>query len=127
MKLTLEREILNDDFTLGRLYLDDEPFCYTVEDAVRDVKIPGRTAIPYGTYKVDITYSNRFQKILPILLDVPNFSGVRIHSGNTAEDTEGCILVGRTRTSNGVGFSREAMSQIMETLQHFDNIEIEII
>jgi hypothetical protein len=75
--------------------------------------------------------SNRFKKILPLLLDVPNFEGVRIHSGNTAEDTEGCILVGLEQTSDGVGRSRDAMAVIMpliaDAIKRGERVELEII
>lgn len=85
MKLKLIRDLFDENFTLGRMYIDDEEFAFTCEDAVRDKKVYGKTAIPKGIYKVRLTFSNRFQKVLPILMDVPNFEGVRIHSGNVAE------------------------------------------
>lgn len=116
MKLVLTRDVKTPAFTLGKMTCGDLQL-FTCEDAVREVKIPRFTAIPAGTYKVIITFSNRFKKHLPLLLDVPNFSGVRIHSGNTAGDTEGCILVGTTRTKGGVGNSRLAMGALMEALE----------
>jgi hypothetical protein len=116
MKLLLERKTLNDEYTIGELSLDGVFFCFTCEDAVRDKKIKGKTAIPYGTYDVTLTWSNRFQKVLPLVNDVPNFEGIRIHAGNTAEDTEGCILVGLTKLTHGVGRSRDAMDKLMPIL-----------
>jgi len=130
MKMVLIRDVKAPAFTLGRLTCGDLRF-YTVEDAVRDVKIPAITAIRAGTYKVIINYSNRFKKHLPLLLDVPEFKGVRIHSGNTAADSEGCILIGTTRNKDGVGNSRVAMDVLMEALsKHIaggGNVTIEIV
>lgn len=115
MKLT--REIFSPEFTLGKLVINSLVL-FTCEDTVRDgPKVPGVTAIPAGKYKVVITFSNRFQKHLPLLLDVPGFSGIRIHSGNFAGDSSGCILVGTTRIKGGVGNSRFAMSLLMDELE----------
>ena len=127
MELTLNRDILNKDFTLGELLIDGQHFCYTVEDVVRNgEKVHGKTAIPYGRYKVILNMSNRFQKIMPLLLDVPQFEGVRIHSGNTALDTEGCLIVGMVRTENGVGMSRVAFQKLMDKLSKESIIYITI-
>lgn len=99
MKLTLKRTYKAPDYTIGHLYIDGQYFCDTLEDTVRDLtrekKIPGQTAIPAGTYHVLVTYSPKFKRKLPILVNVPMFTGIRIHRGNTAKDTEGCILVGK--------------------------------
>ena len=108
MKLLLKREFLGNDYTVGSLFIDGEYFCDTLEDPVRDidrdgafegkeVKIPGRTAIPYGKYGITVNYSPKFRRRLPRLLDVPDFEGILIHRGNTADDTAGCILVGENR------------------------------
>ena len=101
MELTLKRIARRDNYTIGRLEADGEYVCDTLEPTWRDIgrgrpgrKVPGRTAIPEGRYPVVITYSPRFKKWLPLLLHVPMFEGIRIHAGNTAEDTAGCILVG---------------------------------
>lgn len=80
--------------TLGALCIGDDFECWTLEDAVRPEKIRGETAIPYGKYEIDVTWSPKFHTYLPILLNVPGFDGVRIHPGNTTDDTEGCLLVG---------------------------------
>jgi hypothetical protein len=103
MELLLLRHFINDiTCTFGSLYVNDQWECYTLEDVVREVKskpvsewkIPKETAIPRGRYEVVLTLSTRFKKVLPELKDVPGFSAIRIHSGNTDADTEGCILVG---------------------------------
>jgi hypothetical protein len=99
MELKLVRTIDNAEFTKGELYVNGIFECYTIEDTDRQleaggVKLLGITAIPKGTYNVLISMSNRFNKFLPIIENVPDFSGVRIHSGNSSKDTEGCIIVG---------------------------------
>ncbi len=96
MNLKLLRKTFTEESTIGVLSVNGTAECFTLEDKVRAVKIPGKTAIPAGIYEVTITFSDRFQKPLPLLLNVPNFAGIRIHPGNTAADTEGCILVGKT-------------------------------
>ncbi|MFA6688841.1 MAG: DUF5675 family protein [Sphaerochaetaceae bacterium] len=95
MRLQLFRDIYRPDRTLGKLYMDGHFFCYTLEDTVRPagVKIPHQTAIPAGIYAVIVTISPRFQKRLPLLLNVPNFGGILMHGGNGPGDTSGCILV----------------------------------
>lgn len=105
--MILKREIFSDTYTLGSLSINGEHFGYTCEDADRrledaGIKIKGRTAIPRGKYKVVLSHSNRFNKVMTELKDVPGFSGVRIHGGNTHEDTEGCPLLGLYRTETGV-------------------------
>lgn len=117
MNLTLTRDVLTPEFTLGSISDEAGRLCYTVEDAVRDVKIPGRTCIPAGRYQIVVTFSNRFQKPLPLLLKVPGFEGIRIHSGNRATDSEGCILPGRIRTPDGVAESRLAFNELFMMIQ----------
>ena len=124
MKILLERDIKSPEFTLGKVYIGGQLKFYSCEDTVREKpgvpvaewKVPGSTAIPKGNYRVIVTYSQRFKKHLPILLDVPGFSGIRIHSGNTAADTEGCILIGTGRDKGRVTNSRLAMSVLMDML-----------
>lgn len=103
--------------THGKLFLNGIFRCFTLEDAIRDVKIPKETAIPPGEYVVVLDESQRFGRIMPHLLDVPNFTGIRIHSGNAIEDTEGCILVGQIRGKLDIGQSRAAFKDLMERLQ----------
>jgi len=117
MKLHLKRLHRTDKSTIGELTIDGKFECYTLEDIERDVKIKSETAIPKGTYKVIINQSNRFKRLMPLLLNVPNFEGVRIHAGNTNHDTEGCILVGRTRGIDFIGQSRKAYDSLFKKMQ----------
>ena len=117
MNLTLYRKWFTDISTTGVLFIDGEFFCYTLEDVVREQKIYGKTAIPYGKYDVVITYSPRFKKNMPLLVNVPNFEGVRIHAGNTANDTEGCILVGKSKGQDFIGGSRKTYEELMERIK----------
>lgn len=123
MQLKLHRKIFTDDSTIGELFIDDVFFCYTLEDKVRPVKIKNITAISSGTYDVIINFSNRFQKYMPLLLNVPNYEGVRIHSGNKSADTEGCILVGGTKTTDFIGNSRVTFSKLMTKLKAVEKKE----
>jgi hypothetical protein len=133
MKLVLERLQLDADVTIGSLTVDGLWECWTLEDVVRPpgaVKVPGATAIPYGVYAVEITFSPHFGRDLPLLEAVPGFSGVRIHPGNTAADTEGCILVGRDRLAKSLGHSRDAFNalfpKIRDALARGDKVTLEI-
>ena len=104
MELKLDRTDCNKACTTGELSIDGTFECFTLEDVVRadGTKIFGETAIPAGDYTVDITRSPRFKRDLPLVLNVQGFDGIRIHPGNTAEDTLGCILVGRKKTKRAV-------------------------
>lgn len=120
MKLLLERLQLDKDCTIGALHLDGEFECWTLEDVVRPVgapKVRGKTAVPFGTYDVVITHSPRFKVLMPLLLNVPGFEGIRIHPGNTADNTEGCILVGVDRLGKSIGRSRIAYNALFAKLQ----------
>ena len=100
MKLDLQRVVLTPECTVGVLRIDGRHECFTMEDVVREVegqpfvKVPGKTAIPRGIYRVEITHSPRFGVDMPLVLDVPHFKGIRMHPGNDADDTEGCLLPG---------------------------------
>lgn len=129
MLLTLKRTELTKEYTLGELYVDGKFFCHTIEDTVRapGVKVYAKTAIPAGTYKVSLTMSQRFKQVLPLVHDVPMFEGIRIHSGNTAEDSEGCILVGLKKGKGQVLDSRSAMNALMSKLKDVKDIKLEVI
>lgn len=118
MKLRLVREQFRPDSTIGRMLVDDVFECFTLEDGVRTKKIHGATAIPAGAYRVTVEDSPRFKRKLPRLHGVPNFSGVLIHPGNTAADTEGCILVGRNWKpgQEAIGASRLAFDTLFSKI-----------
>ena len=117
MNLKLIRKFPADECVIGELYVNNKFECYTCEDIERAVKIAGVTAIPRGIYEVVITFSERFKKPMPLLVNVPNYAGVRIHPGNTAADTEGCILPGKERTATGVLQSVDAFSALFVKLE----------
>ena len=119
MKMELKRVDLTKDRTIGVLHIDGVRECWTLEDAVRPdgVKIYGETAIPKGVYTVDVTPSPRFKRDLPLLINVANFTGVRIHPGNTAGDTEGCILVGQDRAADSILKSKVAFDALFAKIR----------
>jgi hypothetical protein len=117
MDLLLIRRWYTDRSTIGTLYLDNLFEMYTLEDIEREVKVPGKTAIPRGKYRIVLDWSNRFQKIMPHILDVPGFEGIRIHAGNTARDTEGCILVGLRREPDFVSDSKIAFNRLFMKME----------
>lgn len=131
INLKLVRIALKDTYTVGNLFLNDGFFCNTLEDKFRDlskeIKIPKETAIPCGIYKINLTFSNRFQRILPELLNVPYFTSIRIHNGNTKLDTEGCILIGENKIKGGVINSKETLDKLMRILNDKQEIRIEIL
>ena len=124
MQITVKRLHKTNTSTIGELLIDGLFECYTLEDIERPVKIKAETAIPKGTYKVIINQSNRFKRLMPLLLNVPNFEGVRIHAGNTNHDTEGCILVGRTRSKDFIGQSRKAYEKLFKKMQAAKDISL---
>lgn len=123
LEFILKRDPSTSSSTGGALYVrrgpDDKFLCYTLEDIVRTgPKVPGKTAIPAGKYDLSITMSTRFKKDLPLLGLVPNFSGVRIHGGNTSDDTEGCILVGLKRVNaDRIAECAPALEQVMALIR----------
>ena len=139
MKLLVKRLYKKPEYTIGKLYVDGRYFCDTIEDTDRDLsqimsqqaialkKQYGKTAIPTGVYKVVLSFSDKFRKTLPLLKDVPEFSGVRIHSGNTERDSLGCVIVGENKAKGMVLNSRATMERLMAKLRGQTDIEIEII
>lgn len=117
MQLQLIRKIFTDKSTIGELSVNGAFECFTLEDKVRPVKIKGETAIPAGKYEVAVTFSEKFKKFLPLLLAVPNFEGIRIHTGNTPKDTLGCILVGEGKAVDSISISRIAFAPLFEKIQ----------
>lgn len=123
MKILLERDTFTDKSCIGSLSIDGKFECYALEDTDRKLeedarrKIYGKTAIPRGEYIVIVDYSNRFGRELPKLLNVPGFEGIRIHSGNKPEHSEGCILVGRSRAADFVGQSRLAFEALFAKIE----------
>jgi hypothetical protein len=126
VNLRIVRELSTDESTPGTLFVDGNFECFTLEDLVREVpglqvaawKVESRTAIPVGNYEVTIDFSTRFGKQMPHILEVPGFEGIRIHSGNTSADTEGCILLGQARNGpDEVINSKAAFSAFFPKLQ----------
>jgi len=127
LKLSIVRWPSTKKSTSGIMYIDGKFFCFTLEDVEREVKIMHETCIPKGIYKVVLTMSNRFKKILPLVCDVPNFEGIRIHAGNTDKSTSGCILVGKVKDTDFIGKSMEAKEELMKILTaHKGIITLEI-
>jgi Family of unknown function (DUF5675) len=119
MLLNVRRTDFTKFSSIGDFSINGEKFCYSLEDKYRadGIKVYGKTAIPCGTYKVVIDWSNRFKRLMPHILDVPGFTGIRIHKGNTAEDTEGCILLGRIKDEDWVGESKAVFDAFFEQLK----------
>lgn len=138
MKLELVRIANRPTYCIGKLYIDGVWFCDTIEDTDRGLddsmsvdeilkkKIKGETAIPTGVYKIEITYSPKYKRMMPLLIGVKGYSGVRIHSGNTSKDTEGCLLVGRNTKVGMVTDSRNTYQRLFARLQNAKDISIEI-
>ena len=148
MKLTLKRIALKPTYTIGKLYIDDKYFCDTLEDTVRDLnkngkfdngekKIKGKTAIPYGTYEITTNVvSSRFKNRvwakpyggkIPRLINVPSFDGVLLHPGSSAEDTSGCLLVGKNTIVGRLTDSQKTFHALMQKIKNQKNLTIEII
>lgn len=139
MELTLKRIALRGTYTIGRLYVNNNYFCDTCEDVVRDLnkdgdlndagecKVYGKTAIPYGRYEITMKvqspkYSQRAsyawcKGYLPRLLNVPHFDGILIHAGNTSEDSSGCVLCGENKVKGQVINSMATLKRLVPILK----------
>ena len=142
MKLRLERKYRNNNYCIDKLYIDGKYFSDVLEDPdrgltdtmsleeIKKIKIKGNTCIPYGTYNITITYSPRFKKNLPLLNNVKGFDGIRIHSGNKPQDTEGCLLPGFNKVKGQVIDSRvttdKLIAQIQQVLNKGEKVTITI-
>lgn len=128
MEIQVNRIARKDGYTIGRMSLNGEYFCDTLEDTDRGLnstmsldeilskKRKGITAIPTGKYDVILTFSPRFKRVLPLLLSVKGYEGVRVHAGNTNKDTEGCLLVGENKVKGQVLNSRATLEKLMSIL-----------
>lgn len=114
MKITLQRTKEVGETTLGELSIDGKFFCYTLEDKIRTKKIKHQTCIPQGTYGVILSLSQRFKTVLPLLVNVPGFEGIRIHAGNTTEDTSGCVLLGMAVNEDKLLHSKVALTTFLQ-------------
>ena len=130
MNLFLDRIYRTEKSTIGKLYVDGTFQCFILEDADRGLKqnqmaleeiqkrkLKGVTCIPSGNYDIIINMSTRFKRLLPLLVNVPGYSGIRIHPGNTAENTEGCLLPGEGRAADAVINSRKAFDALFTRMQ----------
>lgn len=133
--MTIELEIVRDlcerDRTFGKFFADGKYLGETLEDTDRfletgNEKIPKQTAIPRGRYRVTITFSNRFQKPMPYLHQVPQFEGVRIHGGNGPENTEGCPLLGNIRTKTGIKNCAGANERLINLIESAEDVGEEV-
>ena len=128
-ELTLHRLYLKEDYTIGKLFVEGEYLCEIIEDKVRDFnkdgdlldegeeKVPTLTAIPYGRYKVVVTYSPKFKRELPLLVDVPHFTGIRIHNGKNASSSHGCLIPGENKVVGGVINSATYVQQLISWIK----------
>ena len=142
MELRLERKYRNNNYCIDKLYINGKYFSDALEDPdrgltdnmsleeIKKIKIKGNTCIPYGTYNITITYSPRFKKNLPLLNNVKGFDGIRIHSGNKPQDTEGCLLPGFNKVKGQVIDSRvitdKLIAQIQQALNKGEKVTITI-
>ena len=128
MRITLVRIANRPTYCIGKLYIDGKWFCDVIEDVDRGLddamdekeilnrKIKGETAIPTGIYQVLLTYSPKYKRIMPLIANVKGYSGIRIHSGNTAKDSEGCLIVGKNTKVGMVTDSRNTYNALFKRL-----------
>lgn len=121
MNILVTRKYKKADYTIGVMYINGKRFCDTLENPVRVLnsisdKVHGSTAIPSGVYPIRYTMSPRFNKMLPEICDVPYFSGIRVHAGNYAKDTDGCILLGENKVKGGLINSRKWVQEFCDLM-----------
>ena len=132
MKLELKRIALKPNYTIGKLFINGTYYCDTIEDKVIDLnkngkfddgltKVMHQTAIPYGTFKVVVNHSPKFNRELPRLLDVPYFEGILIHNGSDQNSSSGCIIVGENKTVGKVTNSRFYMNNLTARIKDAQN------
>ena len=139
MLIKLHRRYLGESYTIGSLFINGKYLCDTIEDKVRDLnkdgnleegKVYGETAIPYGTYDVELSLSPKFKRLLPMILDVKCFTGIRIHRGNTAKDSAGCILPGENKRKgmviNSTKYEVNIIDRIQRAIDRGEGIKIAI-
>lgn len=129
MEIQLIRKYRKTNYTIGQLFINGQYFSDTLEDTdrglkdsmnleeIKRIKVFGNTCIPYGTYKVSITYSPKFKKNLPLINNVKGFEGIRIHSGNTSYDTQGCVLLGFNKVKGKVINSKDTVDKFINLVQ----------
>jgi hypothetical protein len=119
MEIQVIRKVFTERTTIGDVWIDGIFECYSLEDTTRapGVKVKKETAIPYGRYRLVIDFSERFQKDMPHILDVPMFTGIRVHAGNTEVDTEGCLILGLVSEADKVLYSRHAVAHFTRVLE----------
>lgn len=132
MELQVERFARRDGYTIGGFYVNGKRFCDTLEDKDRGLKqdmdkidilktkVKSDTAIPAGRYKVIFTHSPKFGRKMPLLLDVPGFEAIRIHPGNTAADSMGCILTGKNTEKGRLTSSRVTFDALYKQMASAD-------
>ena len=128
MNILLLRKEFTEKSTIGELFINGNFECFTLEDKDRNlesggIKVYSKSAIPRGKYEVIISFSNRFKQYMPLLVNVPQFQGIRIHTGNKAENTEGCLLLGKTKSKDFIGLSKEAYSAFLAKLKKVEKNE----
>lgn len=128
MEIRVKRIARKDGYTIGKMYINGAYFCDTLEDTDRGLKstmsvdeilarkVKAQTAIPTGKYDVILTFSPRFKRVLPLLLNVPGYQYVRVHNGNRPNSTEGCLLVGENKVKGQVINSRATLEKLMSVL-----------
>jgi len=116
MELKLNRIYHNKKYTIGKLFINGVLFCDTIEDVERDIKIKNETCIQKGIYKIIVNMSTRFKRYLPLLIDVPEFEGIRIHNGTDQNSSSGCIIVGENKIKGKVINSTYYMNKLTDLL-----------